>query len=316
MSATAMGADAQQREAGLRTRYAAIAVVAGVLLMVAAIIQMTGPHTSVNETTLDLIYANKRAGLDIVAAIVSLLGSVAIALTLVFLFDAARARNPTTSAFIRWLAIGGAALAAISAVAYAIAISQKAHDFVTTGAQTYQEAHRLTTSGGLIALQLVGLLGALLVAFSIVLVSLQAMRVGLLTRFMGYLGMFAGALVLFQITPVPVVETYWFIALAVLFLGRWPTGEPMAWRTGRAEPWPSGQAAREQRVRAAGAAQPKPRPSRAERAARAEMAKAQADRTKPANGSATASDGDAVTTAAPAGASGRSSQKRKRKRKR
>ena len=40
-------------------------------------------------------------------------------------------------------------------------------------------------------------------AVAFVLVSLQAMNQGLLSRFMGYLGMFAGALVLFQITQVP-----------------------------------------------------------------------------------------------------------------
>jgi hypothetical protein len=56
---------------------------------------------------------------------------------------------------------------------------------------------------------------------------------------MGYLGMFAGALVLFQITQVPVVQTFWLLAVAYLVSGRWPTGVPPAWRSGRAEPWPS-----------------------------------------------------------------------------
>jgi hypothetical protein len=79
------------------------------------------------------------------------------------------------------------------------------------------------------------------------------MRVGLLTRFMGYLGIFTGVLVLFPIgSPVPVVQGFWLLALGYLFSGRWPTGIPPAWRSGRAEPWPSSAAMREQRMKAAG----------------------------------------------------------------
>jgi hypothetical protein len=76
---------------------------------------------------------------------------------------------------------------------------------------------------------------------------------------MGYLGMFAGALVLFQITQIPVVQTYWLLALAYLFSGRWPTGVPPAWRSGRAESW--GSAAELRAKRAAGAAGGGTRPS-------------------------------------------------------
>jgi hypothetical protein len=78
------------------------------------------------------------------------------------------------------------------------------------------------------------------------------MNQGLLTRFMGYLGMFAGALVLFQITQVPVVQTFWLLAIAYLVSGRWPTGVPPAWRSGRAEPWPSSAEMRARRAAEAG----------------------------------------------------------------
>ena len=83
---------------------------------------------------------------------------------------------------------------------------------------------------------------------------------------MGYLGMFAGVLVLFQITQVPVVQGYWLLAVAYLISGRWPTGVPPAWRTGRAEPWPlvrrdAGAAGGpRRRARSAGACGPKPAP--------------------------------------------------------
>jgi hypothetical protein len=113
-----------------------------------------------------------------------------------------------------------------------------------------------------VALPFIGQLSALLLAVAFVLISLSAMRVGLLTRFMGYLGIFTGVLVLFPIgSPVPVVEGFWLFAVAYLFSGRWPTGVPPAWRSGRAEPWPSGQQLREQRIRASGGATVTPAPT-------------------------------------------------------
>ena len=69
---------------------------------------------------------------------------------------------------------------------------------------------------------------------------------------MGYLGIFAGVLVLFQIIQIPVVQGYWLAALGYLFSGRWPSGVPPAWRQGRAEPWPSSAEMRARRAAGAG----------------------------------------------------------------
>ena len=78
----------------------------------------------------------------------------------------------------------------------------------------------------------------LALGFWLVKGSLDAMRIGLLTRFMGIMGIALGpALVLgFGLLVMPL----WLMALGVLFLGRWPRGMPPAWITGRAEPWQSG----------------------------------------------------------------------------
>jgi hypothetical protein len=239
MSATA----ATQRlatEARQRPMFAVAAALAGALLIGASVIQGVAPQPKVDEQTLALFAADKGATLDLLGSILDAVASFGIAATLVFLLDAARARNSVIGPYLRVLAIVAGALAGIAAVAYTIVYAHKAHQFVTSGQQTYQEAHHLLSTGPVVAIQLLGLLGALLVAMAIVLTSLQAM--------------IAGALVIFQITPVPIVEAYWLIALAVLFAGRWPSQEPLAWSTGQAERWPSAQEAREQRIRAAGGA--------------------------------------------------------------
>ncbi len=239
-------------ESRVRMRHAGIAAAAAVLLVGAAAIQISGTHTKVNELTLDLITAHHRFPLDLIGAIVNGFGLVALGFTLAFVFGLARARNPELRAFVRPLALIGGLLAGLTGIIYSIVIAQKAADFVHHGAQTYEQAYHLTSSGALLALPLFGQAAALVLAVAFVLVALQAMKVGLLTRFMGYLGIFTGILVLFPIgSPVPVVQAFWLLSLAYLLTGRWPSGVPPTWRSGRAEPWPSSASLREQRAKAA-----------------------------------------------------------------
>jgi hypothetical protein len=287
-------------EARVRPRYAVVAGLAGALLVATTIIHATGPQPKVDEATVQLITESKRIGLDIVGATLTALDSLAIAATLVFLLDFVRARNPGLPAFLRPLAIAGGVLTAVATLASAIILAQKSHQFVNGGDQSYTQAHKLIGSGLIVILQLVGVLGAFVLAVAVVLTALQAMRVGLLTRFAGYLGMISGAVVI--IPTLIVVEAYWLLAVAVLFAGRWPTGEPPAWSSGEAVPWPSAQEVREQRIRAAGG-----------RAARGGGKAARGPAAKPAPGG-----GEAVATAgapAPAPAT-RAGAKRKRKKRR
>jgi hypothetical protein len=240
--------------------------------VVSAIVQLTGPQTSINELTLGLITLHERYPRDIIAASIEGLGWFAVAATLVYLFGAARARNELLGPYMKYLALAGGVVAAIAGVAYESVIASKASDFVHQGNQTYMEAHQLTSQTGLVTLQLTGQAAALVLAMGFVLISLNAMRVGLLTKFLGYLGIFAGIFVLFgaAITPVPIVQAYWLIALAYLLSGRWPTGVPPAWQSGRAEKWPTSAEMREKRAKAAGArGRGKPAPTPAPEAAAA-----------------------------------------------
>ncbi len=269
-----MSPDAQLlHETRVRNRQVAVAASAGVLVLLASILSLVGPQAKVSEATLQLIYLHKRFPLDLIASVINAVGALATMGTLVFLYSCTRARNPQTGRYIRIMVIVGAVVAAVVGVAYQVVQAIDAHKFVTTGQQTYPEANHLLGSPGVLTLQLAALLASLLIALSFVLVSLAAMRVGLLPRFMGYLGMVAGALVLFPFLPVPIVETYWLLALAYLISGRWPTGMPAAWRTGRAELLPSSAEVRAQRAARAGRgarggrSQPAPAPAPAPEAA-------------------------------------------------
>jgi hypothetical protein len=82
--------------------------------------------------------------------------------------------------------------------------------------------------------------GTLAIAISLVMINLNAMRVGLLSRFMGIIGIIIGVLYVLPVFAGPlVVELFWLLALAALFWGYWPNGRPEAWEVGEAVPWPS-----------------------------------------------------------------------------
>jgi hypothetical protein len=84
--------------------------------------------------------------------------------------------------------------------------------------------------------------GSIALAFAYVIISLNAMRAGLLSRFMGVLGIIVGALIVLPLLPgIPVVQIFWLGALGMLFLGSWPGGRGPAWETGEAMPWPTAQ---------------------------------------------------------------------------
>jgi len=78
--------------------------------------------------------------------------------------------------------------------------------------------------------------GRLGLAATLLYTCLWAMRVGLLTRFWGSLGMALGAAALLGLVLFLVI---WFIYFAVLLLGRLPGGRPPAWAAGEAIPWPT-----------------------------------------------------------------------------
>jgi hypothetical protein len=178
------------------------------------------------------------------------IGYLALGWALTYLGFATRARRREIPRFLVYLPLAAAVLQALATVLSAYATNAAISDFLA-GARTVDDALDVGTSGLGVFASLLGLPGALGLALALVMISLNAMRVGLLTRFMGVLGMITGALQILPFGgPLPVVQCFWLLMLSLLILGRWPNGQPPAWRTGNAEPWPSSAQVREQRRRA------------------------------------------------------------------
>lgn len=176
------------------------------------------------------------------------LGSALLAGTLFHLFRATQARQPTLKNIFLPLGVIGALALAVSEILGVASSVTIANRFVSEGGQTYQQLSDLSGKPLPVITNYLGFLASLLLGAAIVVIALNALRAGLLPRVLGYIGIAAGVLSVLRqlpILPVPVLLAFWLGALAVLFSGRWPSGHPPAWSTGRAEPWPTMQQQRE-----------------------------------------------------------------------
>jgi hypothetical protein len=205
----------------------------------------------------------------IAGAILYGIGSLAIFFAMAYLFRATRARRPAMPQFALVLAAIGAVGFGIGRAVAEVARYVSAHDFVNAADQSNSAASDALSPTATVVGQLIWETSALALGFAIAIISLNAMRVGLLTRFMGILGVIVGVAVapILPIDQQGIIRVFWLAALGLLFLGRLPSGVPKAWTTGQAEPWPSQQQLREQReaARAEGDAtggEPEPRRER------------------------------------------------------
>ena len=217
-----------------------------------------GEATSLRVQTFE--YYQDHATTVVLSSIMVAIGYMALGWTLSYLAAATRARRPELPKIMLYLPIFGGVLQGISTIVSSLATNSSISGFLD-GSRSVDEALDIGTSGLAVFAQILGLPGALALALSLVLIALNAMRVGLLTRFMGVLGMITGALQILPIGgPLPVVQAFWLIMLGVLFLGHWPNGQPPAWASGKAEPWPSSADVRAQRQKAMAARRGEPVP--------------------------------------------------------
>ena len=239
-------AETLQAEARERPRMAIVAIVAGVFTLLGSLVGRIAAGAPPSNLPAALLFYHDNQGSQLVAAACSVVGAIAIAFVLDFLYRATRARNPQLPWQIRPLPWIGGIGVAVFTVAYQIALAVNVNRFATQGSQTYEEARKAVDAG---VPPLFGLFVQLALALAIVMISINAMRVGLLTCFLGYLGVISGVLFVLAFVPIPIVQVYWLGALAMLFAGRSPSGVPPAWQSGEAVPWPSPAEMREQRVR-------------------------------------------------------------------
>lgn len=226
-------------------RLAAVAAFLSAALLVAStliqIVQIGVPEDD-RET---LVLFDKHRG-DFFASLgLQVVSYALLAATLFYLLRATIYRRPETPKFAIGLLLIAPVLLAVGGLLNQLELNHVADQFLSSEARSEDVAEELLKDsnklGGAIKQG-----GVLCLAFSYVIVSLNAMRAGLLSRFMGMLGIIAGALLVIPLLPGGVIQLFWLVALGVLFLGRWPGGRGPAWETGEAVPWPSAAELREE----------------------------------------------------------------------
>jgi hypothetical protein len=212
-------------------------------------------------------------------SLLSAIAMLGLAWAVTFLAVAARARRPELPKYLIYVTLVGAVLIAVASVLNGIGRVIAFNDFLDSP-RTIDDARDVGGQPLLATATLIGELAPLALAAGLLLVSLNAMRVGLLTRFLGILGMISGALTVFSsfFLFAPFIQAFWLLSLGFLYLGTGRQAAPPAWRTGRAEPWPS---QREVAAQKQAARQPAPAPDAV--AAEAEPQPVPAGRQHPAS---------------------------------
>ena len=214
----------------------------------------TGEPPAVTPRVVGLQFQVDTAFDQVLSSALSAVGLLAGGFALMFLIRASRHRKPEIPAFLPTAVLIGALVLGIVTVVVTVIRLENASDFLA--AQDRSPAAFEELGSGLPgAVSSVLLVGLFVLAFGYVYGALNAMRVGLLTRFMGVLGIIVGAaLILGSVLPFagsgfPLVQAFWLIGLGLIYLDRWPGGVPPAWSAGEARPWPTQLQLREARER-------------------------------------------------------------------
>jgi hypothetical protein len=231
-----------QWEARWARPVAIAAFAAAVLLLVSAMLFFPKDRKGIERNPDLLLSIHEQSGGYMASAVLGALAGLLLIAVFLYLFRATFARGAGVPSWFIYLVIGAPILFAVSSVAGAFEAIDLGDKFASgepiRGEAGADRARDLGGTGPvLVGLATAGTVG---VAFLFVMLPLRARRVGLLSPFMGILGVIAGALVVFQLTGVSsVLQAFWLGALGMLLLGRWPGGRGRAWETGTAEPWPT-----------------------------------------------------------------------------
>jgi hypothetical protein len=143
---------------------------------------------------------------------------------------------------------------AVLSIAHQVIAAIATHKFVTGHDFTNHAADRAIRTGTALTVDTyLNLPVALAFGAGVVMVSMNIMRTGLVTRFMGILGCIVGVLYILPLSQsLSILTVFWLIALGTLLMGRWPSGDPPAWEAGEARPWPSQAEQRQAREGARG----------------------------------------------------------------
>jgi hypothetical protein len=225
------------RPAGAGAVLSVVATIAAVPVAATDVAQKVG-----DPNDLTFLTSIGQSGGGQVAAMLLRLFSILILIPLtLFLYRAVRGRSPEHSPFIPLLGVVAFVVVAVSTAIGFFEVREVARDFVASGSQTLSRAEvTLSDARGEGMLQVANvmqIIGGALFGLWISITSLEVMRVGLLTRFLGIFGIGAGVATVIGIPVGTALFLAWLGSLGLMAFGYWPGGRPAAWDTGHAVSW-------------------------------------------------------------------------------
>lgn len=148
----------------------------------------------------------------------------------------ARSRSALVPKVATYITLAGPAIYAIAYPIFTLAIIAAGKKFADSPQQTLAVANELTQSGSVKFGRSLEEFARLLVAIAWVMTGVYTMRVGLLTRLVGFVAVGIGALFLFAPTFSAFIQIFWIGAVAIQLLGD-SAQTPPAWKLGRPVPW-------------------------------------------------------------------------------
>jgi len=236
-----------QWEARWRRPFAAAAFAAGFVMLAGTGVLLSVPLGREDlEPRPDFLLGVDDSPVSLIGATaLQAIAALCLSAAFYYLFRATIHRGPQIPKWFVYLIVAGPIMYAVAQVFNAIAQIDAAEIFadgrpIAGNAGDDRAEDVLQDNVSPIGLGL-GFAGSVSIAFLFVMLPLRARRVGLLSPFMGILGVIAGVLFVLPLLPgVPVVlQAFWLGALGSLFLGNWPGGRGPAWETGEPDPWPA-----------------------------------------------------------------------------
>lgn len=199
-------------------------------------------HPAVSPRTAEVKFISHHAFALIAGSAVAAIAVVILTLVLLTLFQATIFRRPETWPHARLVTLIGGGAVAVASVAHEVVYAIETHKFALSGdhsTKAVEQALQKGSANELIAY--ISLLAGLALVVGMIVVLLGALRTGLVPRWMGFLGMFSGLLILLPNTgaTLQLIPAFWLVMMGLLFARRWPGGDPPAWDSGEARPWPS-----------------------------------------------------------------------------
>lgn len=223
------------RVAGACAALSVLATIGAVPVAATDVVKRVGSAT---DLTLLTSIGNSGTG-QLLAMVLRVLSAALLVPVAVFMWRAVAARSERHSPWFVGVGLLAFFVIGVATTVGFFEVRDTARAFVASGPQTVPRAEDVLDQarghGLLRAANIAQVVGGILFGIWVSLTSVEAGRVGLLTRFLAFFGIGAGIASAIGIPVGSALFLGWLGSIAVLMVGYWPGGRPLAWETGQAE---------------------------------------------------------------------------------